>query len=260
METQSEIAQLKQEVTRLRREMDELKQFIQYNPPGTGDDDQPEAAYITIRCAIFSLVHPANPNHSLINMMGSRDKGAFISLLGPDERTRVLLQTEKGASEMTLFGDKPGQYAATLLVKDGEPELALYGRQGKLGVLAKVAGETELGQVGVCEGGKPRAIMQARAKGSGGGISVVHDDGHPRVAITSEVASGDILMVTPDMQVGVKISSNGMDGGFITVNRANGKAGVILSNIGTGGAVIINDKQGKIMASLPSMDSPEAPE
>ena len=259
METQTEITQLKQEVTRLRREMDELKQFIRYNPPGTGDDDKPEAAYLTIRCAIFTLAHPANPNHSLIHMMGSRDKDAIIMLAGKDEKTRLLLQVDQDVPEVTLFG-QPGQYGATLRVEKGEPELAMYGQQGKLGVLAKVAGATELGQVGVCEGGKPRAIMQARAKGTGGGISVVHDDGHARVAITSEVASGDILMVTPDMQVGVKISSNGMDGGFITVNRANGKAGVILSNIATGGAVIINDKQGKIMASLPSTDSPEAPE
>jgi hypothetical protein len=250
METENEITQLKQEVARLRREMDELKQFIRYNPPGPGDDDNAEAAYITIRCAIFQLVHPANPNHSLINMMGSRDKGAFLSMLGADEKPRVLLQTDKGVSEVTLFG-KPGQYAATLRAQNDEPELDLYGKHGKLGVIMKVAGDEERGQVGVCEAGKPRAIMQARATG-GGGISVVHDDGHPRVAITSEEASGDLLMVTPDMQVGVKLSSNGQDGGFITVNRANGKAGVILSNIATGGAVIVNDPRGQVMASLPS--------
>lgn len=256
METKNEITQLQQEVARLRREMDELKQFIHYNPPGTGDDDKPEAAYISIRCAIFQLVHPANPNHSLINMMGSRDKGAFLAVLGADERTRLLLQVDKDVPEVSLFG-KDGKYGTTLRVDDnGESELDLYGKNGKLGVLLKVAGEEERGQVGVCEAGKPRAVMQARD--TGGGLSVVHDDGHARVAITSEVASGNVLLVTPDMQVAVKLSSNGLDGGFITVNRANGKAGVILSNIATGGVVIVNDSRGQIMASLPSPnDLPE---
>lgn len=252
MNAESEIAGLKQEVTRLRREMDEIKQFIHYNPPGVGDDDKPEAAYITIRCAIFTLAHPAHPNHSLINMMGSRDKGAFLTLMGPDEKTRVLLQVEKDVPEVSLFG-KDGQNGATLRLENGEPELGLYGRKGKLGVLLKVQGEEERGQVGVCEAGKPRAVMQARDTG-GGGVSVVHDDGHARVTMTSEVNSGDLMVVTPDMQVGVKISSNGQEGGFLTVNRSNGKPGVVLSNIATGGAVIVNNARGKRIASLPSPD------
>jgi hypothetical protein len=253
METETEITQLKQQVATLRREMDELKQFIRYQPPGTGDDDKPEAAYITIRCAIFQLVHPANPNHSLINMMGSRDNGAFISMLGADERARVLLQVEKDVPEVSLFAEG-GKYASSLRFENGESHFAMYGRKGNLGVLLKVQDEAERGQVGVCEAGKPRAVMQARSDGSGGGVSVVHDDGHARVAIISEENSGDVLLVTPDMQVGVKLSSNGMDGGLITVNRANGKAGVILSNIATGGAVIINNPQGKVLAALPSPD------
>jgi hypothetical protein len=253
METKNEISQLKQEVARLRREMDELKQFIRYNPAGTGDDDKPEAAYLTIRCAIFQLAHPANPSLTQINMMGSREGGALIAVMGKDEKTRVLLQVDKDVPEVSLFG-ADGKYGATMRLDKGEPELDLYGRQGKLGVIMKVAGEEERGQIGVCEAGKPRAVMQARTTG-GGGISVVHDDGHPRVAITSEPASGDILVVTPDMKTGVKISSDGLDGGFITVNRANGKAGIILSNVVTGGVVIVNDPQGKIMASLPSPGS-----
>ena len=38
MNAESEISGLKQEVTRLRREMDELRQFIRYNPPDKDDD------------------------------------------------------------------------------------------------------------------------------------------------------------------------------------------------------------------------------
>ena len=251
MNAESEIAALKQEVTRLRREMDELKQFIRYNPPGAGDDGKPEAAYITIRCAIFTLAHPAHPDHSLINIMGSRDKGAFLSLMGPDGKTQVLLRVEKDVPEVSLFG-KDGQYGATLRLENGEPELGLHGRKGRLGVMLRVQGDEERGQVGVCEAGKPRAVMQARD--TGGGVSVVHDDGHARVTMTSEVASGDLMVVTPDMKVGVKISSNGQEGGFITVNRSNGRPGIILSNIATGGAVIVNNAHGKRIASLPPTD------
>ena len=63
--------------------MNELQQFIHYHPPGTDDDDQPEAASLTIRCAIFQLVHPSDNGRSQINMISARD-GAFISVLGQD--------------------------------------------------------------------------------------------------------------------------------------------------------------------------------
>jgi hypothetical protein len=251
MYAESEIAELKQQITRLRREMDELKQFIRYYPPGEGDDGKPEGAYLTIACTCFQLVHPARPGQSLITMLCSPDGDASIAIAGRDEKTRVLLQVDKDVPEVTLFS-KPGQYGATLRVDKGEPALELYGRKGKLGVLLKVPGDEERGQAGVLEAGKPRAVMQATK--IGGGISVVHDDGHARVSITSRVDSGDLLMVTPDMQVGVKISSHGQEGGFITVNRSNGKAGVIISNIATGGAVIVHDKRGKLIASLPSTE------
>jgi hypothetical protein len=69
--------------------------------------------------------------------------------------------------------------------------------------------------------------------------------------MVSELDNGHLMAVTPDMQVGVKILANGMDGGLITVNRANGKAGVILSNTPVGGTVVVQDKLGTITGHLP---------
>ena len=247
MNTETEINALKQEVARLRQEMNELKQFIRYNPPGEDDDGQPCSAYITIRCAIFQLAHPSDPSRSLVNIMGGKD-GAFVSLLGKDERPRLLLNMENGVPELNLFGDD-NQYKASLRLDQGEPAFELYCQEGKLAVQLKAVGEEGHGQVGVCAAGKPRAVMKSTEKGAA--ISVVHDDGHARVTMVSELDNGHLMAVTPDMQVGVKILANGMDGGLITVNRANGKAGVILSNTPVGGTVVVQDKLGTITGHLP---------
>jgi len=250
MNTETELTELKQEVARLRREMNELHQFIRYNPPGEDDDGKPAAAYLTIRCAIFTLVHPSNPSWSQVNILGGPD-GAFISLMGKDERTRILMQVEKDVPELSLFG-KDNQYKACLRLDQGEPSFELYGQEGKLGVQLKVLGEEGRGQVGVCEAGKARAVMKATELGAA--ISAVHDDGHSRITMVSTVDNGELLAVTPDMKIGVKVAANGIDGGFITVNRANGQAGVILSNTAIGGTVMVNDHAGQITATLPSLE------
>jgi hypothetical protein len=67
----------------------------------------------------------------------------------------------------------------------------------------------------------------------------------------STATNGELFAVTPDMKIGVKIAADGLDGGFITVNRANGKAGVILSNTAIGGTVIVQDQHAKITDHLP---------
>jgi hypothetical protein len=247
MNTETEIEALKKEVARLRKEMDEYRQFIHYQPPGKDDDDLDCPAYLTIRCSILTVVNPSPPSQTQINIIASR-LGPFISLLGKDEKTRILFQLEKDQPEVSLMGDDH-QYKASLRLDKGEPAFEIYGQEGKLAVQLKAVGEEGRGQVGVCEAGKPRAVMKATDKGAA--ISVVHDDGHARVTMVSELNNGEILAVTPDMKIGVKIAANAMDGGLITVNRANGKAGVILSNTPVGGTVIVQDKLGKITGHLP---------
>ena len=247
MNTETEIESLKQEVARLRREMDEYRQFIRYQPPGEDDDGLPSAAYITIRCAIFQLAHPSDPNRSQVNIMGGKD-GAFVAVLGKDERTRVVMNVENDVPELSLFGPD-NQYKAGLRFTQGEPWFELYGKEGKIGVQLRVVGEEGRGQVGVCESGKARAIMKATELG--GVLSAVHDDGHARITMASSENNGELCAVTPDMKIGVKIAANGIDGGFITVNRANGHAGVILSNTPVGGTVIVQDQHANITGHLP---------
>lgn len=247
MNTETELAALQQEVARLRQELNELKQFIHYHPPFVDDDGAKCAAHITLQCAAFQLIHPSDPSRSQVNMMCSPD-GAFVSVLGKDERTRVLMQVDKDVPELSLFGGD-NQYKVTLRYDQGEPWLELFGKEGKLGVQLRVVGDEARGQVGVCEAGKARAIMKATEQG--GAVSAVHDDGHSRITMVSSEANGELFAVTPDMKVGVKIAADGIDGGYITINRANGKAGVILSNTPVGGTVIVQDHAGKITGYLP---------
>jgi len=50
----------------------------------------------------------------------------------------------------------------------------------------------------------------------------------------------------------VKISGAAPNGGMIVVNRANGKAGVILGCAPQFGSVIVQDAKGQIIGSLPA--------
>jgi len=68
--------------------------------------------------------------------------------------------------------------------------------------------------------------------------------------MASTVDNGELLALTPDMKVGVKIAANSLDGGLITVNGQHGHAGVIISHVPIGGLVVVNDSHGKIAASL----------
>ena len=184
----------------------------------------------------------------MLNLICGQD-GAFVSVLGTDERTRVLMQVEKDVPELSLFG-ADHQYKACLRMDKGEPSFELYGKENKIGVQLKVVDKEGRGQVGVCEAGQPRAVMKATNVGAA--ISVVHDDGHARITMVGTPNNGELFAVTPDMKIGVKIAADGMDGGYITVNRANGKAGVILSNTAVGGTVIVQDQHGKITGHLPT--------
>ena len=251
MNTETEIETLKKEVARLRREMDEYRQFIHYHPPGKDDDDRDCPAYLTIRCSILTVVNPSPPSQTQIFIIGSRLGPSFM-MVGQDEKTRILMQLEKDQPEISLLGDDH-QHKACLRVDNGEPSFELYAKESKIGVQLKVVGKEGRGQVGVCEAGKARAVM--KATDTGAAISAVHDDGHARITMVSQLENGHLMAVTPDMKVGVKIAADGLDGGVITVNNRNGKPGVILSNIGIGGAVVVQDPHGNIIGQLPSAET-----
>jgi len=157
------------------------------------------------------------------------------------------MQVDKDVPELSIFGDDK-QYKACLRMGGKEPSFELYGKENKIGLQLKVLGDEGRGQVGVCEAGKPRAVMKATELG--GIVSAVHDDGHARITMASTVDNGELLALTPDMKVGVKVAANSLDGGLITVNGQHGHAGVIISHVPIGGLVVVNDSHGKIAASL----------
>jgi hypothetical protein len=246
---ETEIAALNQEVARLRKEMNELRRFIRYQPPGMDDDGKPEDAYLDIQCTFLTLVHPGDPSRARARLFADQE-GAWLALMDKEEKTRLLLTVEKDETEFRLNG-AGGKCKASLRLDKDEPQLNLFGPEDKIGVQIRVEAAEGRGVVGVCEGGKPRAVMKATEIGSA--ISVVHDGGLTRMTMIGTETNGELIGITQDMKAGVKISADGQNGGYITVNNAVGKAGVILSNIDMCGAVIVNDKAGNLIASLPSV-------
>jgi hypothetical protein len=69
--------------------------------------------------------------------------------------------------------------------------------------------------------------------------------------ISTEEKGGEVFTVTPDMQMGVKITGEIPGGGTVIVNHTNGKAGVILGCVQDRGAVIIKDSKGKYLTGFP---------
>lgn len=243
----AEIAELKEQVAVLRQQMKELKQFIRYQPPGEDDDGKPQAAYLDLQCTFFRLVHPSDQSYAPVRMMCHPD-GSFISICAKNEKARIVMSMEKEVPELSLHGTD-GKCKARMYLDEGEPRLDLYGPEDKVGVQIRVQGEAGRGVMGVCEAGKPRAGM--RATEFGGAVSAVYDDGHSRITMVSTEDNGELLAISQDMKTGVKISANGPDGGFLTVNHQNGKAGVILATTALSGGIILNDPQGNVVAMLP---------
>ena len=64
---------------------------------------------------------------------------------------------------------------------------------------------------------------------------------------------GEITALTPDMKVGVKLTSGAAQGGFIAVNRPNEKPAVAVFATDAGGVVWANDAKGKLVARLPGV-------
>lgn len=219
----AELDQLKSEVAALRRELAELKRFFSIEQPGA--DNGP--ALLHIHCSTLTLCDPTDPNRSQ-GMLAANEDGPALSLWGSDAKARVILSAKKDVA------------SCDLLAKDL-----------KTAVQLTVDEPSGRGQVGILEAGKPRALMKATDQG--GVVSVVHDDGQVRaLMLSSEHGGGEFLAVTPDMKTGVKITAGGPQGGVISVNRPNGKPGVLLACTNASGAVIVNDAQGQMLASLPS--------
>ena len=80
----------------------------------------------------------------------------------------------------------------------------------------------------------------------------MHDDNLPRAFLHANALCGEFIAVNQDVKTSVKITSDGLHGGLMTVHGSNGKALVALSGAEVGGLVMVNDRQGKLRDSLPS--------
>ena len=237
MDTEVEVAELKQRIatleaeqvesrkllSQLEQQINELNHFftiIRPKQPG-------ESPALGIKCSGLYLSHPENPKQLQAFLLAGTD-GPCFSVLGEDEQARASISVNRQGARLKLSANA-----------------------ARPAVEAWVEEETGRGQLVVYEAGKPRALMKAAKEG--GIVGVVHDDGHSRAfMISSQTDGGEIMTVTADMKPGVKISAASPNGGFITVNRSNGKAGVLIACTPLSGAVVVNDAKGKMIASMPS--------
>ena len=222
----AELAQLRTETDRLKRDVSALTQFITIER-----DDDGKPTNINLRCATILCAHPEHPGRMQILMSATVD-GPFLSFYGSNEKGRLILSAEKDAPVIKLLN---ADLKETVLI-NADPE---HGR----------------GLVAVLENGNPRALMKA-APDAAGVVSCVHDDGQSRVVMRSTEEVGEVMVASMDMQTVIKLTSKSLDGGgTLTVNSPTGKPAVILSYLpGVGGCVLVNDAQGKIAASIPDPD------
>jgi len=216
----TELEQLKQRVTELEKEMRLLIQHFGVEEFEDGSKS------VNLLCSAISLFSPDKPNQMQGCLSGGPD-GPLLCLWGSANKPRLEITVDK----------------------DGVPSIELFQKDEKVSV---VIGEDSLGMasVAVFHEGQPRAAIKASEKC--GFVSAVHNGGQGRVAMVSQEASGEIIMLNPDMKCVVKLSTQGQhDEGFITVNHSNGKAAVIISALPDHGCVILNDRAGQMKYSLP---------
>jgi len=226
---QEELAALRKDVAVVRKEQRDLHRFVTIEH----DEESGEPTNLNLRCCILTLAHPDAPNRTQCFFMAGPE-GPYLTFLDSHEKARLTLSLEKDA-----------------------PEIRLMRADGKDAVVLSVDEKNGSGCVGVLEAGKPRAIMRT-GNNESGVVSVCHDDGQPRMILRSEALMGEILGVSPDMKVTVRIQSGAPAGGLLALHGVNGKASVIVSSTQLCGAVIVNDPQGNRICSLPPVE-PQAP-
>ncbi len=224
MDPHPEIANLRQEVAKLRQQMDALLHFITIEMEGK--TRQPRS--MLLRCSVITMEKAEAPHDAQMHISAS-ENGPAIGLWDSRQKGRLILSVEKD-----------------------EPRLTLHTAELKDAVLLHADQAEGRGLVAVLDNGNPRALMKAGPDNSGA-ISVVHDDGQSRVTLYGTEDSGTVLLANPDMKATVKISAETeLGGGQIVVNGPNGKPAVIVCHHhGIGGVVLTNGTDGQPAASLP---------
>jgi len=224
METNAEIARLTREVARLRKQLDELRQFITIKR----EDELPgKPASLALRCGTIVLCNSKHPERTQA-VFSATEKGPLLSLCGSDEEARLSL----------LVGEK-GAY------------LELFGKGEKAGVRVRVDEDSSRGEVGVFDANKPRAAMKAGEDGSAG-VAVMHDGGFPRALLRTDGRCGEFIATNQDLITAVSIASDSELGAALIVHDTAGRPAASLCSTRTGGVVLVNDSHGNILGSLPA--------
>jgi len=121
MEHETELAQLKQEVARLREEMRQLTRFIHYHPAGEDDDGKPLAEHLSIICWNITMLDPRAPGKTQINLTAS-PSGPSIGLFDCDEKCRISLSADADGPEINLLRENR-EYAVTVRDEKGAPSV-----------------------------------------------------------------------------------------------------------------------------------------
>lgn len=217
MHPDPEIAQLKEEVATLRRQMRELRQLITVEY-----DETPERRplFVNLRCGVIILCNPSAPD-DIQGMLCASDEGASLSLRSGKDSGYLYLTAENGSPCVQLFAN-------------GNQEAI------QLTVLEK----TSRGQIAVFDQGKPRAVMKSTEHG--GVLSVVHDDGKTRACIIGDVNGGEAHVIGAQGHSAVKLAGNPEQGGFIAVNNLAGQPRAAISATPEGAAIHLFQAEAKI--------------
>lgn len=210
----NEISQLRQELAALRKEFQELRRFLRVDPP----DEEGGPATLNIMCTTLSL---CNPQGQMRGRLSASEDAAFLAFDGGDLQQRI------------FFG-----------VENDEPRLEFKTGAQETTLLAHALPETGRGEIAVFEKGKPRAVMKAFADDCGS-VAVTQDDGTPCAGMISQKTGGQIMLLTPDHKVAVKLASDtevAPEGGLIIVSHKDGRPAVSMSATTAGGAVMILDE------------------
>ncbi len=216
-----DISQLRQELAALRKEFQELSRFLRVEQP----EEAGEVATLNIMCNIISL---CNPQGQMRGRLMASDDATFLAFDGADGQQRV------------FFG-----------VENDEPKLVFQTAARETTLLAHAVPETGCGEIAVFEKGKPRAVMKAFGDASGS-VAVTHDDGTPYVGMISQKTGGQMMLVTPEKKVAIKLVSDteiAPAGGLMIVSRPDGRPVVTLNATLQGGAVMVMH-EGEVSAAM----------
>ncbi|HEY5043885.1 MAG TPA: hypothetical protein VIK53_18080 [Verrucomicrobiae bacterium] len=210
----NEITQLRQELDALRKEFQELRRFLRVDPP----EEEGKPATLNITCTTLSL---CDPQGQLRGRLIAAKDAAFLSFDGGDAQQRI------------FFG-----------VENDEPLLEFQTAAHETTLHAYAGAQSGRGEIVVFEKGRPRAVMKA-FDGERGSVAVTHDDGTPCAGMISQKTGGQIMLLTPEHKVAIKLVSDieiAPEGGMILVSRKDGQPVVSMNAAASGGAVMILDE------------------